>query len=193
MVVASGRDGLMAKPALDGLRAGTQVDTPIGEIAVERLRVGDAVLLFGGGVGIVNWIGRDDTLPGITIPAGALDGRLPRRALRIGRDQAILVAPGLLVPAHLLFAHGADSGPFFVIALHDGACLLAEGAAVRSADGPADVVPTPGDRRPGLTTGGPGLAAARAAIASRPVVFDPASRTVHIAAALAAIDALNKT
>ena len=193
-MIPGGREGLMARPRFDGLCAGTRVDTPLGEVAVEHLGPGDAVLLAGGGVGIVTWIGRDGALPCLTIAAGALDGRLPRRSLRIGRDQAVLAAPGLLVPAHLLFpcSEVPAAGPFFQIAFNDGACLCAEGVALGSADGPADVVATPRDRRPGLTTGGPGLAAARAAIGAASALADPAVRTVRIAAAVAAIDALRR-
>ena len=193
MTLPGGRKGLTAKMLRDGVRAGARVDTPLGEVAAERLAVGDAVLLAGGGIGIVKWIGRTDTLPAIAIPAGTLDGRLPRRPLRGGRDQPILVAPDLLVPAHLLFAPAGDSegGPYLQISLNDGACLLAEGAALASADGPADVVPEPDDRRPPLTTAGPGLAAARRAIGARSPLADPATRTAHLAAALAAIDSLS--
>lgn len=145
-------------PPIDGIAPGTRVDTPLGEVAAEALREGDPVLLAGGGVGVIGWIGRiESRLLPVRIAAGALGGGRPRRDLLLAPDQAVLLRDevgDLLVRCRKLvnltsIARQASGAPAYLqIALRDGACLLAEGAAIRAADAPQDVVAMPGDRRP---------------------------------------------
>ncbi len=198
MAIPGGRDGLTATPVLDGICPGAHVDTPVGEVPAERLREGDIVLLAGGGIGVIKWIGRIDTpsRPPVLIAAAALNPRTPRRPLLVAPDQAILVAPATAIPARLLLNRSTlqmagQTAPYLQIALRDGACFLVEGLAVRSADAPADVVAEPGDRRPPITTAGPALAAAIARLAGPETDFD-ADRAARLAATLAAIEQIHR-
>lgn len=174
-------------PPVDGMAPGTRIDTPLGEVAAEALREGDPVLLAGGGVGVIGWIGRvaaiADTparqarLLSVRIAAGALGGGLPRRDLLLAPDQAILLrddAGDLLVACRKLTNLAtigrstiAQAPAYLQIALRDGACLLAEGAAIRAADAPQDVVAMPGDRRPALVERGERLVRVGRAIDAR--------------------------
>ncbi len=166
----------------DGIAAGTRIDTPRGEVPVETLREGNAVLIEGGGIGVIKWIGQHQAQSAIVIAPQAWSDREPRRPLRLAPDQAILFAgpalipAGLLVNGHTIRAHDTPSGTqFYQLALRDGACLLAEGLALRAANAPADVVAEPGDRRPAVIERGPTLAHAtqhadrRAGLGSRPL------------------------
>jgi hypothetical protein len=129
--------------ALPCFLAGTRIATQSGEVAVEALRVGDAVRLHGGGTAEIIWIGQrrvdarrwaepDDVLP-IRIRAGAFGGGLPRRDLLVSPDHAICVE-GLLIPARLLVnGDSIRQDPrivrphYFHVELQRHAVLLAEG------------------------------------------------------------------
>src|SRR4051794_5328758 len=79
---------------------GTCIRTPVGEVAVETLRIGDMVLTAEGRAMPVRWLGRQTVstlfadplrvLP-IRIAAGALAENLPARDLLVSPDHAILV------------------------------------------------------------------------------------------------------
>ncbi|MCA0870136.1 Hint domain-containing protein [Seohaeicola saemankumensis] len=80
--------------------AGTMVATPEGEIAVERLMIGDRVVTAGGALARVKWVGRKTILPlfrpaerlmPVRFAAGSLGGGLPHADLTVTADHAMLV------------------------------------------------------------------------------------------------------
>jgi len=93
--------------------AGTRIATPMGEVPIETLRVGDLVRCAARGVRVqpILWIGRIEArLAGhphperawpVLIRAGGLGAGLPRRDLRVSPDHGIFLE-GVLVPAKLL-------------------------------------------------------------------------------------------
>ena len=90
--------------------AGTRIATPMGEVAVETLAVGDLVLTADGRCVPVKWIGRQtlSTRFGmsegrrpVSIAAGALGNGWPVRDLRVTADHALLI-DGVLVHAGAL-------------------------------------------------------------------------------------------
>ncbi|HET9147325.1 MAG TPA: Hint domain-containing protein [Acetobacteraceae bacterium] len=91
--------------------AGTRILTAAGEVAVERLRAGDEVILADGSSAPVIWIGTRfidigrHPLPGgvapILISAGALAEGRPGRDLHVSPDHAMFL-DGILVPAKAL-------------------------------------------------------------------------------------------
>jgi hypothetical protein len=85
------------------LSARCVIETPVGQVPVDIVRVGMTVTLARGGAGVVRWIGRRHfrNLATIDIAAGALGGGMPRRPLRLSPDHAVFVG-GLLVPVDLL-------------------------------------------------------------------------------------------
>ncbi len=89
---------------------GTMIATARGEVAVEKLRVGDLVLTAHGGAALqpVVWIGhskvkvaRQRAMAPILIKAGALSDGVPHRDLRVSPEHAMFL-DGRLVPARLL-------------------------------------------------------------------------------------------
>jgi hypothetical protein len=127
---------------------GTRILTSRGEVAIEKLAPGDEVVLAGGGVAPVAWIGRREVdlarhaSPGLVRPvrirAGALSEHIPHRDLLVSPEHALFL-DGALVPAGLL-VNGAsivEEGDiarvsYFHIALPEHGVLLAEGAAAES-------------------------------------------------------------
>ena len=90
--------------------AGTRIATPIGEVAVETLAIGDPVLTADGRCVPVKWIGlqtismRFGMFEGrrpVCISAGALGDNLPVRDLRVTSGHALLI-DGALVHAGAL-------------------------------------------------------------------------------------------
>ena len=83
------------------LTAGTLVETPLGDIAVEALSPGMVVTTLGGEQQIIRWVGRKQLswsslrsspkLRPIRILAGALGDGYPRRDLLVSRQHRILV------------------------------------------------------------------------------------------------------
>ena len=122
---------------------GTRVATPLGEVAVETLKIGDLVTTAEGHAAPVRWIGRQTVsrvfadplrvLP-IRIQAGALGESLPARDLLISADHAILI-DGVLVQAGAL-VNGRSirretdvpmTFTYYHVELDDHALILAEG------------------------------------------------------------------
>ncbi len=128
--------------------AGTRLATTAGEIAVERLRIGDRVLTASGAARPIKWIGQRaydgrfirgnrDVLP-IRIRAGALGENLPHRDLFVSPHHAMFI-DGVLIPAEQLVngvsivqAPAVASVAYFHIELETHDVLLAEGAAAES-------------------------------------------------------------
>lgn len=128
--------------------AGTQILTDRGEMAVESLSIGDAVITLSGAVRPIRWIGRrsyagrfaasnPDVLP-ILFRAGSLGNGLPRRDLRVSPLHAMFV-DDVLVPARLLLdgdavvqAAAAEDVDYIHIELDSHDVLLAEGAPAES-------------------------------------------------------------
>ena len=195
MAVLDGRDALLAAAVIDGVCAGAHVETPLGERRIETLREGDPVLLAGGGVGIITWIGwvavaADDRRNSpVVLPGGVMGQRMPRRALRVAPHQAVLCGGAGLIAAGLLFAPDPAAEPvgYFQISLRHGACLLVEGLALRSADAPADVVADPDDQRPAV------IADATSLLAALAMPDDTAGAAQRVAALLEAIARLRRT
>ena len=136
--------------------AGTAIATPTGEVAVEALRIGDAVLLADGRAMPVRWIGRQTVsqqfadplrvLP-VRIRAGALGEGLPRRDLRVSPGHALLL-DGVLVQAGALegmrgIARAAmpEVFAYWHVELDQHALLLAEGVAAESWLESAEAIP----------------------------------------------------
>ncbi len=128
--------------------AGTRILSTRGEVAVEDLRVGDAVMaLLGQELARVRWIGhrslrprlhpRPDLVQPVRILAGAFGPGRPRRDLRVSPGHALLV-DGALVPAELL-VNGAsvvqedvDAVTYWHVELDRHDVLLAEGLPAES-------------------------------------------------------------
>lgn len=80
--------------------AGSLIATPAGEVAVEKLRIGDMVLTASGAVVPVKWLGRQtvstrfgpaERLHPVRLAAGSLPGGLPHSDLTVTADHAILI------------------------------------------------------------------------------------------------------
>lgn len=134
---------------------GTRVATPRGEVAIEALREGDAVLTVGDPArpsAPVVWVGwrdvdalshpRPEEAWPVRIAAGALGPGRPARELRVSPDHAVLVSldrgAEALVPARLLLDGAAvaqepvDAVRYFHLELPEHDLLLAEGTAAES-------------------------------------------------------------
>ena len=136
--------------------AGTRIETTRGEVAVDRLRVGDEVLAHrGDGVLVprpVIWVGyraidcRRHPMPHRVLPvrirAGAFGAGRPRRDLRLSPDHAVFVADdgarGVLIPIHCLIngrsivREQVAAVSYFHVELSAHAVLLAEGLPTES-------------------------------------------------------------
>lgn len=102
---------VVAHLAVACLLRGTMVQTPKGEVAVEKLSIGDLVTTANGAAKPVKWIGRraysgvfsksNDKITPVVIKAGALGKGTPSRDLKVSPEHAVLV-DHVLVPAELL-------------------------------------------------------------------------------------------
>jgi hypothetical protein len=121
--------------------AGTRIATERGEVAVEELRIGDAVLTAGGAARPIVWIGerlvdcRRHPQPALAWPvrvrAGAFGEGLPVRDLLLSPDHSVFV-DGVLIPIRYLvngatIAQESVSGVhYFHVELDRHGILLAE-------------------------------------------------------------------
>lgn len=128
--------------------AGTRIATPDGQIEVERLAAGDAVLTASGASATVRWVGRSivsrvfadpmRVLP-VRIMAGALGENLPQADLYVSPGHALLL-DGVLVQAGALvngttIVRDTDAEMVFTyyhLELDNHDVLLAEGVGAES-------------------------------------------------------------
>jgi glycosyltransferase involved in cell wall biosynthesis len=123
---------------------GVLILTPLGEIPVEDLSIGDRVFTGSGGAKPIKWIGRrsylgrqaqcDPEIIPVRIRAGAIADRCPKRDLYISPRHAVFI-DGQLIPAAALIngasidrATGLEEVHYFHIELEDHDLVLAEGA-----------------------------------------------------------------
>lgn len=127
---------------------GTRLQTPGGDIEIERLSIGDAVTLHDGEVRTIRWIGRlnypkaggwsEEVLP-VRIAKSALGPNMPHRDLYVSRAHLIYLN-GVLIPASDIIngitisvvAPEADALQYFHVELDHHAVLVAEGAPCES-------------------------------------------------------------
>lgn len=130
---------------------GTAIRTPSGDVAVERLRAGDAVTVLEDGepaTRLVRWLGqrridvrthpRPDLVAPIRIAPDAIGPGIPARELSVSPDHALFL-DGVLIPARMLvngrtILRDPDVAAirYFHIELERHAVLLAEGVAAES-------------------------------------------------------------
>jgi hypothetical protein len=122
--------------------AGTRIETPSGPVAIEELRIGDAVLTVSGEAKPVKWIGKQEASSEAPhkIAKFAIDGKAPLRDLYLTHYHAIYL-DGFLVPAFNLvngvtiFANAeAEQSTFtyYHVELETHEVILAEGLPVES-------------------------------------------------------------
>ncbi len=195
-----------ALPTVACFRAGTRIAVPGGERPVERLTIGDMVLTAGGAPRRVKWLGRrryaasliaaQRQLRPVRIAPGALGGGLPRRALEVSPEHALLIG-GCLVPAGALFDARAEDGhdvTYIHVELAAHELLLAEGVAAESFvplagrmlfDNAAEYTALyPDDAAPAAPlpriVGGPVVARLRVALHGRPPRRPPGTLRGHV-------------
>jgi hypothetical protein len=125
--------------------AGTRITTPSGDVAIEKLVIGDLVVTVAGEIRPIIWIGRRSyagrflranpkAVP-IRFRAGCLGDRLPQRDLLVSPEHAMLI-DGLLVPANqlvngqtIVLELGCEGIDYIHLELTTHDVVLAEGAA----------------------------------------------------------------
>jgi hypothetical protein len=135
-------------PPIVCFATGTRIATMRGQVAIERLRVGDIVKLADGGVQPALWIGQaeidiahhphPETVRPVLIRAGAFSDGVPLRDLRVSPDHGMLFGD-VLVPAVLL-VNGAsilqepfwDSITYWHLEVPEHTVILAEGTPAES-------------------------------------------------------------
>jgi hypothetical protein len=127
---------------------GTGIRTPDGDVPVESLRIGDAVVTADGQVMPVRWIGRNTVatrfadplrvLP-IRIRAGALAENLPERDLLLSPEHAVLVGDILIQAGAMVNGVSIiretqvpETFVYYHVELAEHALILAEGAPAES-------------------------------------------------------------
>lgn len=128
-------------------RAGTRIRTRHGEVAVERLRVGDEVVTGFSGTTAVTWIGhrtidcahhpRPERVWPVRIAAGTFANGLPRRDLFLSPDHAVFIDDVLIPVRHLVNGGAiaqvpADSVTYYHVELATHDLLFAEGLPAES-------------------------------------------------------------
>ena len=127
--------------------AGTLIRTERGDVAVERLEIGDRVPTLSGGLRPIVWIGwrryagrflrSNPPMQPVRIRAGALGDGTPTRDLLVSPLHAMLL-DGVLIPAGILVngttitREAVDAVAYFHVELDGHDVLLAEGAAAES-------------------------------------------------------------
>ncbi len=127
---------------------GTRILTPLGEIAVEKLKIGDKVRTLHGGDQKIKWIGRSDyagqfikghvlRLP-VCIAKDAIADGVPARDLTVSPGHGIYI-DGVLVPAWRLVngvsitqAQSVESVTYIHLELDEHEILLSEGCPTES-------------------------------------------------------------
>ena len=135
-------------PAVACFCHGTRIRTPDGDVAVERLAIGDLVMTAGRAVRPVRWVGRrryagrflaaNPNVQPIRFRATSLGDDLPNRDLLVSPEHAMFL-DGLLIPARCLVnattiiqERGLDQVDYVHIELDSHDIILAEGAPSES-------------------------------------------------------------
>jgi autotransporter passenger strand-loop-strand repeat protein len=145
-LVSDGRTGEEIAFTVCFLR-GTQIATPGGEVAVERLAVGDSVMTADGKAEPIVWIGVGRTLvtparrsaaTPVIVRKGALADNVPHRDLRVTKGHSLLL-DGVLIPVEFLVNHRsilwddrAREVEIYHVELVRHGVLLADGAPAES-------------------------------------------------------------
>jgi len=136
---------------------GTRILTDRGEVAVERLRIGDRVITADRGPQPLRWIGRrvqvfaarDDKHKPVEIKAGALGPGLPRRTLVLspqhrmllsgpavravfGEDEVLAPAKFLARSAHIRTMKGKRKVTYYALLFDQHEVIFADGAPTES-------------------------------------------------------------
>ncbi|HEY2617875.1 MAG TPA: Hint domain-containing protein [Acetobacteraceae bacterium] len=127
--------------------AGTRIATPMREVRVEELAVGDMVRTIGGGVKTIVWIGvgrtvavrgRRNAATPVIVRKGALADNVPHRDLRVTKGHALYIDDAL-IPIECLVNHRsitwddhAQEVELYHIELETHDVLLANGAPAES-------------------------------------------------------------
>jgi hypothetical protein len=127
--------------------SGTQIGTPTGDVAVEHLKVGDAVLTLSGEARPIIWIGIDHVLATrgrrnaatpVLIRKGALAENVPHHDLRVTKAHALFI-DDVLIPVEFLVKHRticwddrAQEVTVYHIELETHDVLIANGAPAES-------------------------------------------------------------
>jgi len=137
---------LAAGPAC--YRRGTRIRTDSGEVAIERLAIGDRIPTLSGTLRTIRWIGRrrhagggiaqDRDVQPILLRAGALASGIPHRDLWVSPEHALYL-DGTLIPARALVNGmsicqevGSNDLTYFHIEFDEHAVIWAEGALAES-------------------------------------------------------------
>ncbi len=146
-ILLTGSHTLSAANVIVCYRAGTRIRTPLGEVAVEHLAIGDRVVTAAGSAEPITWIGHrhvdctrhpDHRLVWpVRVRAGAFGPEAPHRDLFLSPDHAVFVDGALVPIRHLI--NGAtiaqvavDHVTYFHVELARHAVLFAEGLAAES-------------------------------------------------------------
>jgi hypothetical protein len=128
-------------------RAGTRIETPRGQVSVEKLAVGDTVLTLGGATNTVVWIGwrridcarhrQPQKVWPICVHADAFGPGQPARDLFLSPDHAVfvnevLIPVGLLTNGVSIVQMEVDEVTYYHLELSQHEILLAEGLPVES-------------------------------------------------------------
>ena len=127
--------------------SGTSIATARGAVMVQHLRIGELVLLAGGGTAPVTWLGhrrvdcrrhpRPDDVRPVRVAAHAFGWQRPHRDLLLSPDHAVFI-DGVLIPVRYLLngatlrQEDADTVTYWHVELPSHGVLLAEGLPAES-------------------------------------------------------------